>query len=453
VTNRQILAAGRFSALITVTVALSEGCQQIDRQVQYVAVHQLASDEHVWAYSRIDPSGRFLAYASATSSIHEPIAASMVVWDLNEGKVVFRESGADPYWSVDGERLIFLSQQNVLSPTVSIWNLRTQAVVRDVAPVSLGGYFSWGVRSGRDLILTIDGNYYYLNRRNVSLPPAHVMPRCDDIDVGERPLLSKDGLRATTFVRGSIVIRNLDDCADIIQTGLIGAKADFSWSGRYIAFHAPKKSGSGYEIKIVDLYRRTMRTLTGLNGSSLFPNWTRDDRLCFRYDDDDYRTFMIATNVLSVPEEPLPEVMSAWQPLEWRDLFDTLSPIDHIAVVLIWSTWGLHSMDSLAAVQDAVHHLKERGTAISAMWATDDASPRADVDRMRSRNHIELPEVRIATARLALTGAFNQMPAALLFCGTTLLGRRLGELSVDEVLEWVTEASGPVGCGKSGRVH
>ena len=49
-----------------------------------------------------------------------------------------------------------------------------------------------------------------------------------------------------------------------------------------------------------------MRKLGDLPGSSLFPSWTKDGRLCFRYDGDDYRGFMIASNVLSLAEQPLP---------------------------------------------------------------------------------------------------------------------------------------------------
>ena len=95
-------------------------------------------------------------------------------------------------------------------------------------------------------------------------------------------------------------MRGLDNCDDIFDTGIQGAKADFSWDGRYIAFHALKKTGDGYEIKIVDIEKRTVRTLPGLNGSALFPSWTQDGRLCFRYDGPDYRGFMMANGVLDV---------------------------------------------------------------------------------------------------------------------------------------------------------
>jgi hypothetical protein len=104
------------------------------------------------------------------------------------------------------------------------------------------------------------------------------VPPCDGSGTGQRPLLSKDGKRITTFVRGTVVVRNLDDCGDILDTGLPGAKADFSWDGRHIAFHAPKPEGGGYEILVVDWVERTVRTAVSLPGSSLSPSWTQDGR-------------------------------------------------------------------------------------------------------------------------------------------------------------------------------
>ena len=131
------------------------------------------------------------------------------------------------------------------------------------------------------------------------------------IGVGERPLISKDGKRITTFFKGNLVVRGLDNCENIFDTGIQGSKADFSWDGRYIAFPAAKKEGAGYEIRIVDLETRTVRTLPGLEGSALFPSWTQDGRLCFRYDGPDYRGFMIASSVLDAPVASLPAVPEA----------------------------------------------------------------------------------------------------------------------------------------------
>ena len=169
--------------------------------------------------------------------------------------------------------------------------MQTGALTRDVAPQGLGDYYSWASRDGKDLILTINSNYYYLNDGKAVLPISKVKA-CDKIGTGERPLISKDGKRITTFVDGNIVVRGLDNCDDIFDTGIKGAKADFSWDGRYIAFHSLKPQGSGYNIQIIDLQQHTLRTLPGLAGSALFPSWTKDGRLCFRYDGPDYRGFM-----------------------------------------------------------------------------------------------------------------------------------------------------------------
>src|SRR3970282_1615179 len=136
-------------------------------------------------------------------------------------------------------------------------------------------------------------------------------------------------------VRGRIVVRNLTDCESIIDTGLQGAKADFSWDGRHIAFHVPREDDRGYRIAIVDLEQRTVRMLDGLDGSALFPSWTRDGRLSFRYDGDDYRGFMIADNVLAGVAQPLPPSGDRIPPmLRWSDVFpETLEPDCRVGLV------------------------------------------------------------------------------------------------------------------------
>ena len=60
------------------------------------------------------------------------------------------------------------------------------------------------MRNGRDSILTIASNYYYL-RGDRAEPAEHVAP-CQGIGVGSRPLLAKDGMSITTFVRGLVVV-------------------------------------------------------------------------------------------------------------------------------------------------------------------------------------------------------------------------------------------------------
>jgi hypothetical protein len=257
------------------------------RQPVFEKIYPLKAEEGVFAYARISPTGQFLAYASETPdpSRAGAIAQTVTVVDLRTRRVLFTEPGIDAYWSNDGQRMIFLSMLG-RSNSVAIRHHATGDVVHDVAPVPLGDYFSWASRDGRDLILTIRSNYYYLDGDHAVLPHGTVPP-CDGIGVGDRPLISKDGRRITTFVRGAVVVRGLDDCNAILDTGLQGAKADFSWNGRYVAFHVAKKDLRGYDLHVVDLERRTDRVVTNLSGSSLFPSWTRDGRLCFRYDGDD----------------------------------------------------------------------------------------------------------------------------------------------------------------------
>src|SRR5688500_913294 len=183
-------------------------------------VHALESDEGVFAYSRISPDGRYLAYASESRLIPSGSgrAQDVVVVDLAGGSEEFRERGIDAYWSPDGDRMIFLSFRDPAN-RVAILHRETGVVTRDVAPDSLGDYYSWGVHDGTDRILTIRSRYYDLDGDRAILPAAQV-PACPDIGVGARPLLSKDGRRVTTFVGGTIVVRSIADCSVILDTGL-----------------------------------------------------------------------------------------------------------------------------------------------------------------------------------------------------------------------------------------
>src|SRR5688572_9489131 len=178
----------------------------------YEPVFELSASEGVFAYSRISPDGRFLAYASEPRSGGGSRVINVV--DLTDRRVVFSESGIDAYWSNDGARMIYLSFSGNRS-RVSIRHHATGAITRDVAPDSLGDYYSWGIRDGRDLILTIRSRYYFLNGDQAELPAA-VLPPCAGIGTGERPLLSKDGRRATTFVGNVLVIRSVTDCSFIL---------------------------------------------------------------------------------------------------------------------------------------------------------------------------------------------------------------------------------------------
>ncbi|MGH7470788.1 MAG: hypothetical protein ACRENP_22810 [Longimicrobiales bacterium] len=410
---------------------------------RFERVYTLQSGEGVFAYSRISPDGRYLAYASeAQDALRRGNKTQTVtVVDLRKRAIVFTEPGIDAYWSNDGKRMIFLSFRDNRGG-VSIRHHESGEITRGVAPSALGDYFSWALRDGKNLILTISSNFYYLAGDQAVLPAARV-PRCAAIGVGERPLISHDGMRITTFVRGTVVVRNLSDCDGVLDTGLRGAKADFSWDSRYVAFHAPKAAGSGYDIQVVDLQQRTVRTVTtSLHGSSYFPNWTQDGRLSFRYDGDDYRGFMFAHDVLSVPARPLPaSALTVPAQRSWPDIFpETAAPAHELSLVMVWGVWSAHSPNALIDLQRANAYFKQQALDVGVLTATDPGSKQPDIDRMLADYKIALPRIPLAPGRLALTEAHNQIPTTLLFRDGRLIDRRLGAQSFEELRSWIAAA-------------
>ncbi len=405
----------------------------------YTQVHTLRPVEGVFAYARISPDGRKLVYASQLPAHPgSPRMWTETLVDLATKNVVFTESGIDAYWSLDGTRIIYSADNGV-----TVKNVDTGAKVISAGARGLGDYYSWALRDGKDLILTIESNYYYLDHDQAVLPPMKVSS-CPGIGTGERPLISKDGRRITTFVKGNVVVRGLDDCDNIFDTGIQGAKADFSWDGRYIAFHALKKTGDGYEIKIVDIEQRTVRTLPGLTGSALFPSWTQDGRLCFRYDGPDYRGFMIAKGVLDVPAEPLPAAPQQL-PAErtWSDIFpETPAPSSHFSLVMVWAPWSVHSREAFGDLERAREYLSARIPGLTVLAAADPGSAEADVTRQLADFHVTVPRVTLSGKGLLLTEARNQMPTTLLFRDGVLIDRRLGAQSFDRLLDWVGAAAG-----------
>jgi hypothetical protein len=424
---------------------------------RFERVYPLKPAEGVFAYARISPDGKTLAYASETREKDQPnrVTQTVTVVDLPTRKVLFTEPGIDAYWSNDGKRMIFLSFSRVVPHTasrgwgnqngVSIRDHLTGEITRAVAPTNLGDYFSWAVRDGKNLILTIQSNYYFLDGNEAVLPAA-TMPSCPGIGRGERPLISHDGQFATTFVRGTVVVRSLTDCSFIFDTGLQGAKADFSWDSRYVAFHTPKESGAGYDVVVVDVKDRTVRTVTNLPGSSYFPSWTKDGRLNFRYDGDDFRGFMTASNVLSAPARPLP-ASSRQVPTTrgWSDVFpETARPDNDLNLVLVWATWSAHTPIALAELQKARDFFLENNVDVGVVTATEPGSLQADIDRLIATHQVDLPRIPLAPHRLSLTEAQNQIPTTLLFKGNRLVDRKLGAQSFEELRDWV-EASTSVG--------
>lgn len=393
----------------------------------------------VFAYSRISPDGRFLAYAAETrTGVRNRLERTITVVDLRDGRVLFTEPGIDAYFSPDGERMIYLSNEG--RTNVTIRHHAGGELVRHVVPVELGDYYSWGLRDGRNLILTIRSNWFFLDGDEAVLPAGRVPP-CDGIGRGERPLLSKDGMRITTFVRGTVVVRSLMDCDFVLDTGIRGAKADFSWDGRYIAFHVRKQSGEGYEIQVVDLEERTVRTVTDFEGSSLFPSWTRDGRLSFRYDGDDWRGFMMARNVLDVPARPLRD---AAEPVPderaWDDIFPETETTHRINLVLVWGPWSAHAPDALADFERVRDVFRRAAMDVGVMHAVEPGSRTDDAGRLLERHDIDLPAIPLAPERFWLTEGHNQNPTILLFRDDRLIDRRMGAQTMDELRAWVVAA-------------
>jgi len=161
------------SALLTGAI-ISPGSQRPPVPT-FERVYSLAPREGVFAYARISPDGQLLVYASETPRPggRNLIDRTVTIVDLPTRKVLFTELGVDGYWSNDGRRMIFLSEAEGLA-RVSVRHV-DGGVVRDIAPVPLGGYYSWGNRGGRDLVLTISGNFYYLDGDRAVLPAERAL--------------------------------------------------------------------------------------------------------------------------------------------------------------------------------------------------------------------------------------------------------------------------------------
>ena len=416
-------------------VALLVGAPRPPAGPAYSRLFTLKPKEGVFAYARISPDGKTLVYASEKRDTRHPTGLGLIetVVDLTTKKILYTENGIDAYWSPDGKKVIYSGENGV--SVRDVWNKQTAA---NIAPPGLGDYYSWATRDGKDLILTIDSRYYYLNG-DKAVQPIQKVKSCDKIGTGERPLISKDGKRITTFVEGNIVVRGLDNCDDIFDTGIKGAKADFSWDGRYIAFHSLKPEGAGYDIQIVDLRDKTIRTLPNLKGSALFPSWTKDGRLCFRYDGPEYRGFMMASNVLEVPAKPLP---AAAEPLPknrtWDDIFPETPRDKHtMNVVLIWAPWSAHSGIAFDELGQAREYFANQHTDISFAAAADPASGEAEIERQMSVFASPVTRIALAPKGLAMTEARNQMPTTLLFKNGVLVDRRLGAQTAEQLKEWI----------------
>ena len=408
-------------------LALAVGAWSAQKGPRYTRIHRLTPREGVFAYARISPDGKRLVYASNIPRGPSDQQWVETVVELSTGKILWTGNGIDAWWSPDGTRIIYAGDGGV-----TVRNIETGEAVLNPEAGRLGDYFSWADRDGKDLILTIQSNYYYLDRNRAVLPPSKVST-CSAINgTGDRPLISRDGRRITTFVKGNVTVRGLDNCDDIFNTGIQGGKADFSWDGRYIAFHAIKSDGSGYDIRIVDLKEHTVRTMAFSNASILFPSWSKDGRLCFRYDGPDYRGFMMATGALDLPAVPMatPTSPSLPERRTWQDIFPATPAPKGTQLVLIWAPWSAHSQIAFNALQ------RVQGVGLYA--AADPTSAKSDVQRQLAEFHVTIPSLPLTPRGLEMTEARNQMPTVLLFTDGVLIDRKLGAQSYETLRDWIT---------------
>lgn len=405
------------------------------------SVYELSESETVFAYSRISADGDLLTYTSQPRGTGEGVHWRIKLIRLSTGRELFSDTGFDGYFSPDGKRLIYRAVKGDRQ-TVVVRDIGAERAIEDVAPVELGDYYSWGKRDASDMVLTVRGHYFFLDRLGRGIMPANTMRHCPELGPAERPLISKDGKLVTAFVYGTVVVRPIDACEPIIRTGLRGAKADFSYDSRYIAMHAPSRSGARYDVFVVDLANGDVRNVTReLPGSSFYPSWTRGGRLSFRYDGSDYQGFKIASGFLNLP--PLRQALGlSLDPsvVRWHDVFEGSSvPEQPLALVVVWGTWNVHGAEALLEVGRSFG--AESASSLALRMATDSISSERLVAEALRACACAVERIQLRSAGLPLTWMNNQNPALLLFRSGFLIDRRLGVQKTSELSAWIRLAA------------
>lgn len=449
--------ATAFTALFVSLLCLQASVQSEESHTRFQRVYDLKSGEIVFAYSRISPDGKLLAYTSQREQPNGGQSKRITrIVELSSGRTVFAKDGIDAYWSPTGDRFVFLSHASD-SLSVSIVVLPQFKVHRDVAPADIGDYFSWGILDQRDVIMTINGRFVEL-AGNRATGRVQRVPFCSGVGEALRPLISRNAKRITSFSRGRLVIRNVGDCADILRTNISGAKADFSADGRYIAYHTLKSNDTGYEIQVADLIARRIIKVTDLPGSSYFPSWTDDGRLLFRYESAEYRGFIMASEFLRNPSTVFPAPAAA-EAADWADIFPDTPRPEGWQLVTVWSAWSSHSPEALREVQVLFERSSRRKIAFSVAVAVEPFGNGTDAFGLLEQEKVRVPSFRMTPRGLRAVGGVNQMPMNLIFRDGQLAGQLLGAQSASALRTWVQEVASafdhnePPGCSRTNSVE
>ena len=332
--------------------------------------------------------------------------------------------------------------------SVSLLDIDTGATKRDVAPAALGDYFTWGVRDGDDIIVTADGNYYSVDGDRAALP-AHKIPSCQGIGVGDRPLVSKDAKFVSVFVGNRVVVRPLSSCDPIIDTQLVGAKADFSFDNRYLAFHAPAGAYAALHINVVDLWLGRVYKLDHIPGSSTFPSWTRDGHLVFENSDGEFHGFLMTAGLPKDPREwrPLPEDATARSEaaVTWARMFPTAkAPAETFSLVLAWSNRSAHIFEALAGMREAQALLDDSGMRLGYSSTREPGFEFEFGLAGLNNSDADLRRLTLSPEMVDATGLHNQDPVFLLFHDGRFIGRLLGAQSGGKLALWVRTEVDPI---------
>ena len=161
------------------------------------------------------------------------------------------------------------------------------------------------------------------------------------------------------------------------------------------------------------------------------------------HDGEDYRGFMFASNVLSLPARPLGTPSPTLpEQLSWTDLFPGTTPPHRTNLVMIWSDWSPHAPNALKDLQRLDTDARARGLDLGIMTVVPEGSHRPGIDRILQAHDIRLPEIGLRADRIHLTGALNQIPTELLFRDGVLVEQRLGPLSYDDLTTWLSRHRG-----------